>query len=88
MVEGEYARVTRSAVLARMLAEIGINILTVLFPGVELCNTINVLYSILVATITVTATLLLTVATIPLRESVRFISKIEFAPSSVSQMKR
>jgi hypothetical protein len=47
MVEGEYTRIARSAVLARMLTEIGINILTVLFPGVELGNAINVLYSVL-----------------------------------------
>jgi hypothetical protein len=79
MVEGEYMRVTRSAVLARMLAEIGINTLTVLFSGVELCNAIYVLYLVFVLCVTVTPSLLLAVATIPLGESVRFISKVEFA---------
>jgi hypothetical protein len=79
MIEGEYARVARSAVLARMLTQIGINILTVFFSGVELSNAINVLYSIPVAAVTVTPTPLLAVATVPLRESVRFISKVEFA---------
>jgi len=79
VVEGEYTRVTPSAVLARMLAKIGINILTVLFSGVELCNAIYVLYLVFVLGVTVTPSFLLAVATIPLGESVRCISKVEFA---------
>jgi hypothetical protein len=79
MVEGEHTRVTSSAVLARMLAEISINILTVLFSAVELCNAIHVLYLVFVLSVTVTPSLLLGVATIPLGESVRCISKVEFA---------
>jgi hypothetical protein len=79
MVEGEYTRVARSAVLARMITKIGINILTVFFSGVELGNAINVLYSVSVAAVTVTSTPLLAVPTVPLRESARFISKVEFA---------
>jgi hypothetical protein len=79
MVEGEYARVTRSTVLATVRVEIIINVLTVFFSGIELCNAIDVPYAILVLFITVTPALLLAVATIPLGEAIRFISKVEVA---------
>jgi hypothetical protein len=44
MVEGEYTRVTRSAILTRMRVEIIINVLPVFFSGIEFCNAIYVLY--------------------------------------------
>jgi hypothetical protein len=62
-----------------MLAKAVVNILTVLFPGVELCNAIYVLYSVFVPTLTVTLALLLAVPVIPLGEWVHFISKVKFA---------
>jgi hypothetical protein len=79
MIEGEYTWVTRSAILARMRVEIVINVLTVFFSGIEFCNAIYVLDLIFVLFITVTASLLLAVATIPLGEAIRFISKVKFA---------
>jgi hypothetical protein len=58
MIECQYTRVAGSTVLAGMLAEILINILTVLFSGVELCNAIDVPYLFFVALIAVTSALL------------------------------
>jgi hypothetical protein len=80
MVKGEYARVARSAVLARMRVEIVVNVLTVFFSGIEFCNTIYVVYLVFVLSIPFPPSLLLTVATIPLGESIGFIPKVEFAP--------
>jgi hypothetical protein len=80
MVEGKYAGITRSAVLARMRVEIIINILTVFFSGIEFCNTIYVLYLVFVLFVSVTPSLLLAVAAVPLGESIGFIAKVEFAP--------
>jgi hypothetical protein len=80
MVEGEYAGVTRSTVLAGMRVEIVINVLTVFFSGIEFCNAIDVPYLIFVFYVSFTPSLLLAVAAIPLGESVGFIPKVEFAP--------
>jgi hypothetical protein len=63
-----------------MRVEIVINVLTVFFSGIELCNSVDVLYLVFVLFITGAPSLLLAVATIPLGESVGFIPKVELAP--------
>jgi hypothetical protein len=78
MVKGEYERVCFAAISAGMSTEILINVFTVLFSGVEFCDTIYVLYSVRVVRVTLTPSLLLTLATIPLRKSLLRIPQIEF----------
>ena len=80
MIEGEYTRVTGSAILAGMRIEIVVNVLTVFFSGVELCNAIYVLYLVFALYVSVTPSLLLAVAAVSLEESICFIAKVEFAP--------
>jgi hypothetical protein len=79
MIEGKYARITRSALLARMRVEVAINVFTVFFPGILFCNAIYVLDLVFVLIVAVTASLSLAVATIPLGEAICFISKVKFA---------